>query len=158
MHCTCTRAHTHKTFSKTPKRQQDWFGLINLMCNSPGIGPTIPQENKGTRKGVKKESSHPPKQGFLFTLDQCQHLSSARSGSVWLIGWTSGKPGYLASDLFLIATRCSNHFRSLLLTQRRMYALHRGPLPVSPALQIFFFFSIISTAKFIVRHCISLWP
>lgn len=103
------------------------------MRNSLGGGPNITGEPED-QEGKKELPSR------LFLLKNVnQNLSFARMGSIWLIGWTNRNPGYLASALFLIATRCSNHFSSLLLTQRYMHALHQAPLPISPALQMCFF-------------------
>lgn len=54
-----THTHAHTQF-RTPKKQYNWFGLINLMCNSLGGGHAAGEQ--GDQE--KKENSHPPKQGF----------------------------------------------------------------------------------------------
>lgn len=56
--------HAHAPFSKTPKRQHDWFDLINLMCNSAGGCPAMQQENKETRK--KKAPIYPNKNFYFY--------------------------------------------------------------------------------------------
>lgn len=94
------------------------------------VTQTCPRRTRGPRRAPTQTNRHFP------PLIVNQYLSSARFGSIWLMGWTNRNPGYLVSDLFLIATRCSNHFSSLLLTQRCMCALHRALLHISPALQI----------------------
>lgn len=96
------------------------------------VTQTCHRRTRGPRRAPIQTNRHSPPPILK------QHLFSARFGSIWLMGWTNRNPGYLVSDLFLIATRCSNHFSSLLLTQRCMRVLHQTLLHISSALQICF--------------------